>query len=217
MMNRLEVDSVNLEFGEKRVLSDIYMRFETGKVSGILGRNGCGKSCLLRIIFGTLQARYSNVRFNGKAVLRPFRNPEKIRYMPQNSFIPKYLRLKNILELYRCSLAELLNNFPEYAKEPNIPFGHYSFGQKRLIETWIILKSPSEFVMLDEPFSYIMPVHVEKLKSIIKNEKSGKGIIITDHLYRDLLDVSDDLYLIADGASLPIMEPGELRTYGYLA
>lgn len=217
MMSRLEVDSVNLEFGEKRVLSDIYMRFETGKVSGILGRNGCGKSCLLRIIFGTLQARYSNVRFNGKAVLRPFRNPKMLRYMPQDSFIPKYLRLKNILELYSCSLAELLNDFPEYAREPNMPFGYYSFGQKRLIETWIILKSPSEFVMLDEPFSYIMPVHVEKLKGVIKNEKSGKGIIITDHLYRDLLDVSDDLYLIADGASLPIRDPVDLKRYGYLA
>jgi len=217
MMNWLEVDSVNLEFGEKRVLSDIYMRFETGKVSGILGRNGSGKSCLLRIIFGTLQARYSNVRFNGKAVFRPFRNPEKIRYMPQVSFIPKYLRLKNIFELYGCSLPELLNDFPEFAREPNLPFGHYSFGHKRLIETWVILKSPSEFVMLDEPFSYIMPLHVEKLKQVIKNEKSGKGIIITDHLYRDLLDVTDDLYLIADYASLTIRDPGDLRKYGYLA
>ena len=101
-MNKLEVDSVTLEFGEKRVLSDIYMRFEAGKVTGILGRNGSGKSCLLRIIFGTLQAQYSNIRFNGRAIFQPYRYPEKIRYMPQDSFIPKYLRLKTILGLYGC-------------------------------------------------------------------------------------------------------------------
>ena len=215
-MKWLEVDSVDLEFHEKRVLSDVYMRFETGKVTGILGRNGCGKSCLMKIIFGTLQARYSNVRFSGKTVFQSYRHPEKIRFMPQDSFIPKFLRLKNIFELYGCDPEDLFNDFPEFAKDPDIAFGHYSFGQKRLLETYIILKSSSDFVLLDEPFSYIMPVYVEKLKLIIKKEKTGKGIVITDHLYRDLLDVSDELYMIRDGTSIPIKDPGELRTFGYL-
>ncbi|MCX6285504.1 MAG: hypothetical protein NTY96_00120 [Bacteroidetes bacterium] len=62
-----------------------------------------------------------------------------------------------------------------------------------------------------------MPLHVDKIKEIIRAEKTVKGIIITDHLYRDLLDVTDDLYMIADGGSLPIKDPRELRTYGYLA
>jgi len=216
-MNKLEVDSVTLEFGEKRVLSDIYMRFETGRVAGILGRNGSGKSCLLRIIFGTLQAQYSNVRFNGRAIFQLYRYPEKIRCMPQDSFIPKYIKLKTILDLYGCDPLDLENDFPEYAKEPDKPFGHFSFGQKRLLETYVILRSASDFVMLDEPFSYVMPVHVEKLKEIIRNEKAGKGILITDHLYHDLLDVTDDLYMIKDGESLPVSHPDELRTYGYLS
>ncbi len=216
-MNKLEIDSVTLEFGGKRILSDIYMRFESGKVTGILGRNGSGKSCLLRIIFGTLQAQYSNIRFNGRAVFKPYRYPEKIRYMPQESFIPKYLKLKTIFELYGCNLKAFKNDFPEYGKDRNKPFGQWSFGQKRLVETYIILKSASEFVMLDEPFSYLMPVHVEKLKEIIRIEKAGKGILITDHLYHDLLDITDDLYMIADGGSHPIKDPGELTTYGYIS
>jgi ABC-type multidrug transport system ATPase subunit len=181
-MNKLEVDSITLEFGEKRVLSDIYMKFETGSVTGIFGRNGSGKSCLLRIIFGTLKAQYSNVRYNGRAVFEPFRYPEKIRYMPQDSFIPKYLKLKTIPALFGCDTKALENDFPEYASERNKPFGYLSFGQKRLFETYIILKSASEFVLLDEPFSYVMPVHMDKLKTIIKLEKTTKGIIITDHL-----------------------------------
>jgi ABC-type lipopolysaccharide export system ATPase subunit len=56
----------------------------------------------------------------------------------------------------------------------------------------------------DEPFSYIMPVHVEKLKMIMVREKKTKGIILTDHLYQDLLDVKDSLYLIYDGESFPV-------------
>jgi len=137
--------------------------------------------------------------------------------MPQDSFIPRYLKLNNILTLYKCNFRVLVDDFPEFAKDWNKPFGEYSFGQKRLLETYIILKSASNFVLLDEPFSYIMPLHVEKLKEIIRVEKSGKGIIITDHLYRDLLDVSDDLFLIADGGSHPIRNTGELTTYGYLS
>ena len=83
-------------------LIDYIVFFTAVFLTGILGRNGSGKSCLLRIIFGTLQAQYSNIRFNGRAISQPYRYPEKIRYMPQDSFIPKYLRLKTILGLYGC-------------------------------------------------------------------------------------------------------------------
>ena len=216
-MKKLEVDSVNLEFEDKRVLSDIYMCYESGKVTAVLGRNGSGKSCLLRIIYGTLKAGYSNVRFDGKTVPIPYMHPEMIRYMPQDSFIPGHLSLTSVFKIYDLDFHSISSAFPEFSEEPRKPFGDYSFGQKRLAETLIILKSSSDFVMLDEPFSYIMPVHVDKLKEVIIEEKSKKGIIITDHLYRDLLAISDDLYLIADGGSRKNKDPGELKTYGYLA
>jgi ABC-type sugar transport system ATPase subunit len=52
MTNILEVDSILLEFDLKRVLQDVYLKSETGKVTGLLGRNGSGKSCLMKILFG---------------------------------------------------------------------------------------------------------------------------------------------------------------------
>jgi ABC-type multidrug transport system ATPase subunit len=216
-MKKLEVDSVNLEFGDKRVLSDIYMCFESGRVTAVLGRNGSGKSCLLRIIYGSIKAGYSNVRFDGKTVTAPYKHPEMIRYMPQDSFIPGSLALPSVFKLYGLDYDPICSVFPEFGEEPRKHFRNYSFGQKRLAETWIILKSSSDFVMLDEPFSYIMPVHVDKLKEAIIEEKSKKGIIITDHLYREILDIADDLYLIADGGSRKMKDPRELKTYGYLA
>ena len=215
--NILEVDSVILEFGERRVLSDIYMRFETGKVTGILGRNGAGKSCLLRMIFGTLNAQYSNVRFNHKALFKTYQHTEMIKYLPQKSFIPGFMRLQRILDVFTCDLHRFVNDFPEYAGRVMKPFRTFSFGQKRLIETYILLNSPSDFILLDEPFSYLMPVHVEKLKQIIGVEKKKKGIVITDHLYHDLLDVTDDLYLITDGRSYSVKSPDDLRLHGYVS
>jgi ABC-type lipopolysaccharide export system ATPase subunit len=71
-------------------------------------------------------------------------------------------------------------------------------------------------VLLDEPFSYLAPILVERLKEIIVAEKKRKGIVITDHLYRDILDITDHLYLIQDGKSHVVRGPDELRLLGYL-
>jgi ABC-type multidrug transport system ATPase subunit len=214
-VNKLEVDSVILEFGSRSILSDIYMCFETGQVTGILGRNGAGKSCLLRIIFGTLTPQYSNVRINGQTVFDAFKHSEMIKFLPQKSFIPKYLSLQKVLNIFNCDPQLFLNDFPEFSDYLYAPFRKFSFGQKRLIETYLILKSDSEFIMLDEPLSYLMPLYVEKLKEIIAIEKKRKGIIITDHLFNDILNIADTLYMIDDGRSIPVTNADHLRSFGW--
>lgn len=52
MINQLEIDSVILELNSKRILQNVYLKSETGKITGLLGRNGTGKSCLMKILFG---------------------------------------------------------------------------------------------------------------------------------------------------------------------
>ncbi|HZI00856.1 MAG TPA: ATP-binding cassette domain-containing protein, partial [Flavisolibacter sp.] len=63
MKHTLEVDSIQLNFGEIKILSDIYIKCETGSITGLLGRNGQGKSCLMRVIHGSLPAEKS-IRFD---------------------------------------------------------------------------------------------------------------------------------------------------------
>ena len=64
MKHTFEADSVQLEFGSKKILSDVYLKCETGQVTGILGRNGEGKSCLMNIIYGSLKPQNKSIRFN---------------------------------------------------------------------------------------------------------------------------------------------------------
>lgn len=66
-----ELDNVELNFKSKRILSGVYIKAETGKVTAILGRNGCGKSSILNITFGNLKPKYKLVRLNQKPVLKP--------------------------------------------------------------------------------------------------------------------------------------------------
>ncbi len=216
-MNRLEVDSVTLEFGSRTILSDVYMCFEQGEVTGILGRNGTGKSCLLNIIYGSLRAGYSNVRYNGAAIVKAYRHPEKVRYLPQTSFIPKFIKLERVLGRFGSDKEGFTDTFPEFRDQLSTRFGEFSFGQKRIIETWLILKSESDFVLLDEPFSYLAPLQIERFSEIIATEKMNKGIVITDHLYRDLLRVAGPLYLLHDRQSYRINDREELRRLGYLS
>ncbi len=69
MNHTLEVDGVILEFNSKRILQDVYLKSESGKVTGLLGRNGSGKSCLMKIIYGELVPNDKSVRIDGHALL----------------------------------------------------------------------------------------------------------------------------------------------------
>lgn len=61
----LEIDSVELSFGDRRILSGVYLAVETGGVTAVLGRNGCGKSCLMKILCGSLRADFRSMRMTG--------------------------------------------------------------------------------------------------------------------------------------------------------
>jgi len=87
MKHILEVDGVSLNFSGRVILSDIYLKSETGKIIGLLGRNGQGKSCLMKIISGTLKAESRSIRFDGKTVFELAGRSDLLVYLPQFNFI----------------------------------------------------------------------------------------------------------------------------------
>jgi len=216
MTHSLEVDSIILEFDTKRVLQDVYLKNETGKTTGILGRNGTGKTCLMNIIYGELQTTNKSVRIDGETIFNGFRNPETFRYLPQFSFIPKSLRIERIFNDFNLDFHEFIEYFPEFEKYYKSKLRILSGGEQRIIEVYSILASKTKFCMLDEPFSHIMPVHVNTLKSIITKEKTNKGVIITDHLYKHVIDICDDLYVILNGRTYLTQNVNDLLTLGYI-
>ena len=216
MVHKLEVDSVILEFGSHRVLQDVYFTNETGKITGILGRNGCGKSCLMNIIYGVLPINDKSIRIDGQAIFDGFRNPEIFRYLPQFNYMPKDFRIRRIFVDFRLDFARFITYFPEFEKYYKMRLGQLSGGERRLIEVYAILASKTKFCMLDEPFSHIMPLHVEALKEIMLEEKKDKGIIITDHMHRYITDISDHLYVIANGKTYLTKGIEDLKTLGYI-
>jgi len=86
---------------------------------------------------------------------------------------------------------------------------------KRLVEVYTLVKSEASFTILDEPFTQIMPIHLKKIKVLIKNQKQ-KGFLITDHLYRDVLDIADSSFLLQNGKTWPVSTLADLKARGYI-
>jgi ABC-type multidrug transport system ATPase subunit len=215
MNHRLVVDSVVVRFGEKTVLSGGYITSQTGMVTGLLGRNGTGKSCMFRALMGGLKVEYGVVNIDGEPVDRK-KIGLRIKYLPQDRMIPSGMTLKRAFELYRVDFWEFVLHFPHYSRFYHTPRWEMSGGEARLAEVYLILMSDAEFCILDEPFSQISPNYIEAIQLMIREKGREKGIIVTDHNYEAISKVADNLFVIADGYTFPVESREDLVRHGYL-
>jgi ABC-type branched-subunit amino acid transport system ATPase component len=211
-----EIDNVELYFAEKQILNGVYLKAETGKLTGILGANGCGKSSLLNIFFGSLQPRHKLIRIDKKPYLKPLFKYGIVTYLPQQNFIPPKMKMATCFQLFKVDIIEFLKDFPEFKTCKKAKMRELSGGQRRVIEIYICLNSGAELILLDEPFSHLSPLYIEKIKNLIQELKKEKAIILTDHMYRHILDSSDELYLLKNGSTKLISKTSELEDYNYL-
>lgn len=215
MPHKFEADSILLEFGARRILSDIYFKCETGQITGILGRNGQGKTCLMNIVYGNLNPISKSIRFDNIAVFQAFKRPDLLTYLPQFNFIPSHLTLKRIFSDFELYFDDFEKIFPEFSTKLNSSIKTLSGGQRRLIEVYVIVKSKSQFSMLDEPFSHLMPLQIEKINELLELEKLNKGFLITDHMFRYVTEISDNLYVLTDGKTHLTKDITDIERLGY--
>ncbi len=216
--NRLEADSIWLEYDNRRILQNIYLQVNKGHITGLLGRNGCGKSTLLEVIYGIRSAQNRSVRIDGVFYEKVYKHRHRVAYLPQKSFVPGHLRVAEVFRLYQSDLSAVSLVFPAIAELLPYRISQLSGGQQRFVETLLIITSPAPFLLLDEPFSNVMPLHVDCLKQLLLQVKAQKGILITDHFYQDILQISDQVYFLSTtGYTVPLKHPEEeLRDLGYI-
>jgi len=214
MNHTLEIDGIQLQFNGRKILSGIYLKCETGKITGLLGRNGQGKSCLMNIAYGTLQCEKS-VRFDHISIVESFSRPDLLSYLPQFNFIPGSLSLRRVFQDFGLEFTSIEERFPEFEGRKRMLVRDLSGGERRLIEVYVILRSASQFAMLDEPFTHLNPLQIEKVKALLKEEKANKGLLITDHMYRHVTDVCDSFYILSSGYTYPAKGIADIETFGY--
>jgi len=216
-MSKLHVDSVIKSFGTKQVLTDVFMTCTKGEIVGILGRNGSGKSTLLKIIFGSLKAEYKFVKVGDKQIKGLYDGRRLINYLPQESFLPNHLRMRAIVNLFcRKENAAIIFENEFFKPLLNRKSKDLSGGEKRIVEIFLIIYSDAEYILIDEPFNGVAPVFKEEIKNLIKEQSRNKGFVITDHDYRNILDIATKTVLLHDGGTKLISDRNELKFWNYL-
>jgi ABC-type Mn2+/Zn2+ transport system ATPase subunit len=212
----LKVDSVQLEFGDQKVLQDVHLSCSQGDIIGLLGRNGSGKSSLLKIIFGVLTPAYKYVSINGQFIHKGYHNT-RIAYLPQHNYLPQNIKIKNLAKtIIDKQFWDTFTDHPIYKDHQQKTASQLSGGELRQLETLMIIYSKADFILLDEPFTHISPIQTEIFKAIIKKCAQHKGFIITDHQYRNIIDISHKIILISNSSTKHIKTTDELITWGYI-
>lgn len=215
MIHKMEADGIVLDIAAKKLLSDIYLRCETGKVTGLLGRNGSGKTSLMNVVYGNMNPNSRSVRFDGEVVTAAFLRPDLLLYLPQFNFVPKEFSLKTVFLHFDLEYSQFEMLFPEFKLKYKDTVKSLSGGQRRLLEIYLVLMADSQFAMLDEPFSLLSPIFIEVIKELIVKQKEKKGILVTDHMFRHIIDITDDLYVLANGQTKKINDIKQLEMLGY--
>ncbi len=217
-MKKLLVKGVKKRFGALKVLEEVGFTCSTGEVLAIFGRNGTGKSTLLRILFGILKADYSDIYINN----RPLSNTDRnllFGFHHQQVFLPKNVSVRNLIPLYYPEGDAQSKIFydPYINRIERQKVGELSIGDQRYLQFLLMINSPQPFLLLDEPFSMTGPRLTEIIKEKIIEKKSEKAFIVTDHFYKDVLEIADRVKMLKNGVMISIAEKQELVTHGYLS
>lgn len=198
------------------ILADIFLICTQGDIIGIFGLNGSGKSTLLKIIFGSIKGDQCFVRINDQVQKRAAYRSQLIAYLPQDGFLVPELFLRECLELFiPKERRQLFFADKHLIKIRNSRVRDLSGGELRYFETKLLLWSSRPFVLLDEPFAGLSPIASESIRKEIKKASETKGIILTDHNFREVHQCVNRILLLDECVLKEVKDPTELRFYGY--
>ncbi|MBI4976628.1 MAG: ABC transporter ATP-binding protein [Spirochaetes bacterium] len=210
----LEVSGLSYTIEGTKLLSGIYLKCSTGDVIGILGRNGSGKSTLLKAIFGTLAGADKHVLINRTFHELPFRSG-LIAYCPQEHFIPENERLSAIAGIFLArSASDTMKDDERIRPLWRQRFGMLSGGEKKYFEVLLLMYSRAQFLLLDEPFAGIDPIYQGIISAAIMENRKKKGFIITDHHYRNIMNITSALTMLRNGSLHAVAGAADLRKNG---
>lgn len=204
----LEVKNLTKKFGEKIAVNDISFTVEEGKIFGLLGRNGAGKTTIFRMILNILDKDSGVIEYNKKKINNKIK--DKIGYLPEEgSLIENYTVIEQFIyygvlksmpeEKIRQVAIKWLKEFNilEYL---NMKIKNLSKGNRQKIQFIISILNDPELIILDEPFSGLDPVSVEEFKKVIlKLKDEGKVIIFSSHRMDHVEMLCEDILILDKG------------------
>lgn len=214
-MALLEIKNLYKNYGEKQVLNNITLTVPRGKIIGLLGKNGTGKTTLIKLINGLLTPTEGEIVFEGEKI-----GPQSklnIAYLPERTYLDKSMTINETLKFFK----EFYSNFDiDKAKDllkkldldENQKIIKMSKGMQEKVQLVLVMSRKADLYILDEPLGGVDPATRDYiLDTILTNFNEGASIIISTHLISDIERILDEVIFIDKGEIKLISDADELR------
>lgn len=204
---KIEIKNVWKKIGKTEVLKDINLEFNGGKIYGLKGKNGSGKTMLMRAICGLITVTKGEIIVNGKRLGKDISFPNSIGVLIENpSFIDNFSGYRNLKALadinHIIGEEEIKNVIKLVGLDPNNKkkFKTYSLGMKQRLGIAAAIMEKPEIILLDEPINALDEKGVKEIREILLNLRSQERIIIVAcHDKEELEILSDEIVEIYEG------------------
>lgn len=210
-MNVLECTNINKSYKKNHpVLSNLNLMIPAGRIVGLLGPNGCGKSTLIKMVAGILQPNSGEITVNGIPVGE--KTCAYISYLPERTYFNSSMKVKEIIKYFSDFYADFDTErakvlLSDLGIDINANLKTLSKGTKEKVQLILVMSRNAKLYLLDEPIAGVDPAAREYiLSTIVSNYNPEASIIITTHLITDVEQVLDDFVFIGYG--------GEIRMAG---
>lgn len=214
-MELVKCNNLCKEFDNVKILKDINLTIPSGRIIGLLGKNGMGKTTLLKLINDLLTPTNGEVLVEGKA---PGVDSKKIiSYLPERTYLDKSMKVSEIIKYF----DEFYDNFnkekalmllKDLNLDINLKVSKMSKGMQEKLQLILVMSRDAKLYILDEPLGGVDPATRDYiLDTILSNFSEGASVVISTHIISDIERILDDVVFIDKGEIVLVSSADELR------
>jgi len=215
-MKLLECVNLEKKFGDRTVLKDVNLVIPRGKIIGLLGKNGTGKTTLIKLINGLLTSTSGKVLVNEKEI--GVESKIVISYLPERTYLDKSMTVEQVINFFK----DFYSNFDEEKArkllkdldlDTSLKLSKMSKGMQEKVQLVLVMSRKADLYILDEPLGGVDPATRDYiLDTILTNFNEGASVIISTHLIADVERILDEVIFIDKGEIKLVANSDELRT-----
>ena len=206
-MNVLELRNLTKSYNKKTpVLDNLNLDIESGRIIGLLGPNGCGKSTLIKLIAGLLQPNSGSISVCGLPVGQD--SKAIVSYLPERTYFNSGMRVRELIKFFSEFYADFDSErayklLSDLGIDPAQNLKSLSKGTKETVQLLLVMSRHAKLYLLDEPIAGVDPAARDYiLRTIVSNYNPDATIIITTHLITDVEQVLDDFVFLSYGGQI---------------
>ena len=214
-MEIIKCDHLYKTFDNKEILRDINLSIPKGKIIGLLGKNGTGKTTLIKLINDLLTPTSGEILVNGK---KPgIESKRIISYLPERTYLDKNMKIEQILTFFEdfydnFNKEKAIKLLKDLDLDINLKVSKMSKGMREKLQLILVMSRDAEIYILDEPLGGVDPATRDYiLDTILSNFNEGASIIISTHLISDIERILDEVIFIDKGSIVLTSSADELR------